>query len=263
MKSFRWLSLLTSLFFVCGKFLFAQQATPAMGKTELREFIKNQMIYPEQALSLGLYGKVELLCVIDADGNLIKSRSIEMTDKDLIREGKRLARGIVWNPARERNKPTEGEYILEIEFHPKKYSKWVKHRGWDRPDADWDTSMQIFSYRNLTQLAKPVLPEGATFADFIEKNIHTPDAAKRMGISGKVVLSFIVESDGSSSNFIVREYLGMGCTEEAIRVMKLLRWQPARKNEKAVRSWNSTTLWFGEGQPQYNLQPGYNPGSML
>lgn len=263
MKSF---NLFTLLIYFIGsgiEFSFAQPVEPAMGKQGLKEFIEGQMIYPQQAINADIKARVKLLCRIGSDGRLIETQTLEEYNNDLIRESKRLARGIVWKPAQEKSKAIDGEYVLEIEFNPKKYSKWVKRRGWDRPNPEWDTSMQIFSHGSLSQLAKPELPQGVSFSDFIRQNIQSPDAARRMGISGRVVLSFIVEPDGSSSNFIIKEYLGMGCTEEAIRVMKLLRWQAARKNEKMVRSWNTTMLWFGEGQPQYNLQPGYNPGSML
>lgn len=71
---------------------------------------------------------------------------------------------------------------------------------------------------------------------FLRKNIRYPDAALKAGIQGVVVVSFIIEKDGSLTDVAVSKAIGGGCDEEAIRVVRLMpKWEPARRNGQAVR----------------------------
>ena len=68
------------------------------------------------------------------------------------------------------------------------------------------------------------------------KNIKYPPVAEKMGITGKVFVSFSVDADGSLSNFKVIKGLGSGLDEEAIRLAKLMpNWIPGRQNGKPVK----------------------------
>lgn len=72
--------------------------------------------------------------------------------------------------------------------------------------------------------------------EFLSKNIHYPEIAKRAGVEGKVYLNFIVERDGSLSDITVLKGIGAGCDEEAVRAVKLLdTWIPGRQNGNTVR----------------------------
>lgn len=75
--------------------------------------------------------------------------------------------------------------------------------------------------------------------NYIKKNMKYPSIAKDMGISGKVIVKFIVEKDGSISNVEVES--GMTeckeCNEEAIRLLKNSpKWKPAKNDGKSVRT---------------------------
>jgi protein TonB len=50
-----------------------------------------------------------------------------------------------------------------------------------------------------------------------------------------VVLRFVVEPSGLMTNIGVKNYVGGGCEEEAIRVLQLIKWYPAKKNDQLVR----------------------------
>ena len=63
-------------------------------------------------------------------------------------------------------------------------------------------------------------------------------------MSGTVTLKFVIEPSGRISNIVVDKALGGGCTEEAIRVIRLIRWNPAVINEMAVRSWICLDITF-------------------
>ena len=76
------------------------------------------------------------------------------------------------------------------------------------------------------------------FSALIADNFKYPTRCKSEGINGYVLLKFIVELDGSLSNFEVIEDT-KACPEfakEAIRVMKKSpKWKPAMKNGAPIR----------------------------
>ncbi|MGJ1391357.1 energy transducer TonB [Sphingobacterium spiritivorum] len=85
-----------------------------------------------------------------------------------------------------------------------------------------------------------VLPEPPggmkAFMTFIGQNYVYPDAAVQNKVNGIVTVAFIVEKDGSLSNFKITKDMGYGTGEEAIRVLKMAeKWKPGLNNGKAVR----------------------------
>lgn len=72
---------------------------------------------------------------------------------------------------------------------------------------------------------------------FIQRYLKYPEEALKNRLEGRVFISFIVEKDGSISNIKVLREIGGGCSEEAVRVVKLMpKWKPATQRGKAVRS---------------------------
>ncbi|WP_421827763.1 TonB family protein [Larkinella sp.] len=71
---------------------------------------------------------------------------------------------------------------------------------------------------------------------FIHENLRYPEAAQKAHVSGKVFLSFVINTDGSFQDIQVLKGFGFGADEEAIRVLKAMpRWKPAMQNGKLVR----------------------------
>jgi len=76
----------------------------------------------------------------------------------------------------------------------------------------------------------------AAWAKFLNKNLRFPAVAQEDGVSGRVLLSFIIEKDGSLSNIAVDRPAGHGFDEEALRVLKLAKaWKPGMQNGQPVR----------------------------
>lgn len=74
---------------------------------------------------------------------------------------------------------------------------------------------------------------GAMMA-FIASNVKYPDVA--YCAQGRVIVSFVVERDGSLSNFKVLRSVEEHLDKEAIRVVKSMpKWKPGRQNGKVVR----------------------------
>ena len=68
------------------------------------------------------------------------------------------------------------------------------------------------------------------FQQYVSKNIHYPEAARKANIKGVVQLKFKIKSDGTPKNIKVVKGLGFGCDEEAIRLLKEgPNWSPFGK----------------------------------
>lgn len=74
------------------------------------------------------------------------------------------------------------------------------------------------------------------FGKFLGKTVRYPARASEAGVQGRVIMSFVVERDGSLSNITVVKGIGYGLDEEASRVLKLAKaWKPGMQNGHAVR----------------------------
>ena len=74
------------------------------------------------------------------------------------------------------------------------------------------------------------------FYEFVGKNYRYPAMAREQGVSGKVIMQFVVERDGSLTDIKVLRDLGLGTGEEAVRLLKSVpRWKPGIQNGRAVR----------------------------
>ncbi len=83
----------------------------------------------------------------------------------------------------------------------------------------------------------PTYPGGLeALYKFISKKMKYPSQARRMGIDGRVTLSFVIDKDGSITNIKLLRGIGAGCDEEAIRVLKTLpKWSPGKQRGKPVK----------------------------
>ncbi len=74
-------------------------------------------------------------------------------------------------------------------------------------------------------------------AKFIRRYVTYPRLSLETGSQGKIYVSFIVEKDSTTSNHkIVRSFDDKACNDECIRVIKLMKFIPAIKNDKKVRA---------------------------
>ena len=74
------------------------------------------------------------------------------------------------------------------------------------------------------------------YRNWFHSQIKYPKEAQEKGISGRVIFSFVVEKDGSVSNFDALQATDKILVEEVERVFKLTpKWEPGKQNGKAVR----------------------------
>lgn len=79
--------------------------------------------------------------------------------------------------------------------------------------------------RHNTFLNHPTYPGGSkAMNEFITQNLQYPEQALQNNISGSVYLRYIVNDEGIVESVQILKSLGYGCDEEAIRIVKLLKF---------------------------------------
>ena len=91
----------------------------------------------------------------------------------------------------------------------------------------------------------PQFPGGSkALMQFLLDNLKYP-AAENSCIQGRVVLRFVVTTDGSIENVEVMKSLDPSCDAEAIRVVKAMpKWIPGKQNGKPVSTYYSLPVKF-------------------
>ena len=83
----------------------------------------------------------------------------------------------------------------------------------------------------------PQFPGGPSkLFEFLAKNIRYPAEAEKAGAVGRVIVSFVVEKDGSISNAKAVKAIHPALDEEALRVINSMpNWTPGKKNGEDTR----------------------------
>jgi periplasmic protein TonB len=90
----------------------------------------------------------------------------------------------------------------------------------------------------FTIVEESALPVGGmpAFYKYLVDNMKYPPQARRLGVEGKVTLSFVVDKTGAISDVKVLRGIGSGCDEEATRVMQNApSWNPGKQRGKSVK----------------------------
>ena len=83
----------------------------------------------------------------------------------------------------------------------------------------------------------PEFPGGMpALIEFLQTNIKYPKDAIKQEVGGRVMVMFVVETDGSISNVRVARKVFPSLDEEAVRVVKTMpKWKPGKEKGRLVR----------------------------
>lgn len=209
-------------------------ARPKGGKEDVEFVFRSQVIYPEALLKQKIAQDVAIYFTVTATGEVRDVAFRQTYEAAFQAEARRLLRYVVFEPAKIGAKPVESTSFLVFSFDPDKYRKFTKMRGFTVPkdQALYDTTFVIYERADKSpqyEKGDDALPE------FILSNLEYPDLAIRQNIQGTVVVSFVVEPNGTVSNMVAEKEFSQLCTAEAFRIMRQTRWKPAEKDGKKVR----------------------------
>lgn len=161
---------------------------------------------------------------VNENGELKKIKIIEFPDIDAASEIIRvLNKSPKWESAKRAGKPFATEIKMPITFRLKQTPIADKVKDTIAPNSKKPTIGTVPKFSGGVK----------SFMAFISKNYQVPDVN---GLKGKVVVSFIIEKDGSLVEIKVLKHIGYGTDDEAIRVLKLSpKWTRGEQNGKKVR----------------------------
>ena len=116
------------------------------------------------------------------------------------------------------------------------------YEGIVEADDDYDEPPMM----GLLTEEMPEFPGGMdSLQAFLAREIQYPQVAKDNGISGTVLVEFVVEEDGRVTNAVVKVPLFPECDKEAVRgVMSMPKWKPGRNMGKPVRCYYQVPIQF-------------------
>ncbi len=232
------------VFFGLVSSLFSQQkietnfnvaAHPKGNKADLEYVIAHQLIYPKVSLKKGTKTIIDVHFVVTEDGSITNIEFKENYVIEFETEVKRLLRYIIFEPALMGNKKVASQTMLSFNFNSALYRKYTKARGFviHKETAKFDTSFVIYDRAD----SSPEYYKGGEqgFNEYILSNLEYPDIAIKQNVQGVVVLSFIVEPNGTISNLFIEKEFNHFCTNEAIRLIRDTKWIPGTKDGKLIR----------------------------
>ena len=82
----------------------------------------------------------------------------------------------------------------------------------------------------------PEFPGGMdALNEFLYSNLRYPERAIENGVTGKVLVTFVIDENGKVTEAQVLRRVGFGCSEEALRVVESMpNWKPGLQNGRAV-----------------------------
>ncbi len=234
---------LSLLFLFLSSFVIAQEkiettvdiaAKAKGGKEDVDYVFQSQVIYPEALLKQKTAEDVAIYFTVTSKGEVKDIEFKQAYDEAFKAEARRLLRYFIFEPARIGTTPVASSSFLLFKFNPDTYKKFTKTRGFVIPKDQplFDTSFVIHERADKS----PEYYKGDNaLPEFILSNLEYPDLAVRQNIQGTVVVSFIVEPNGTLSNMTTEKEFSQICTAEAFRIMRETKWKPAEKDGKKVR----------------------------
>jgi TonB family protein len=190
------------------------------GQEAMSKFLMDNIKYPEIAKQKKKEGTVYISFVVDETGNLLHPRAkyYDESSRPLVEEAERVVASMPkWIPAKHKGKTVRCVMNLPVKF-----------------TLTQPAAKELFEVDTL-----PAYPGGLQeMYNFLTKNVKYPEEAKKSGVEGMVVITFLVEGDGTLSNYdFANKSTGrQDFADEVIRVLKIMpNWKSAMKDGKAVR----------------------------
>lgn len=233
------------------------------GSSALFEFIKNTMVYPAAAVKDSIQGRVIVQFIVEEDGSItnpvvVKSSGLNRNQANssifnqLDAEAIRIISVMPkWNPGKVEGKPCRVRYNLPINFRIE-YAQFKPAElkpgtvNSDRivyaPNGDIVDVEGIYIPADTNDIYMvvedpPEFPGGLqALSDYLRDNIKYPEACRKDSIQGRVIISFVVEKDGSISSAEVIKSVHEQLDAEALRVISAMpKWKPGKQRGKVVR----------------------------
>ncbi len=233
------------------------------GSKDIDRLIFVEFQYPKAAVNQGIEGSVSFSFKLLPNGKVDDLKVKNSPSELLTVEAKRLFKKIQWSkdPYRPVHMNLRDEFTLK--FSLKKWVRLYKKRGYtyhDMKGIEVDTSQKIYFIKAVEEKPTPIFKDGSynSFNHYIARKMRYPETAIKLNLKGEVVVAFVIEPSGQITNIEVRKGMNGGCTQEALRLIKNVTWQPAKHKGVAVRTQMLTAIGFGMSSNAFYENYGSN-----
>lgn len=225
----------------CGDAVFRAGNMTNYFKTKMKQ---SQHRYPK------LNGKILCWVNIDTSGKScmlgIKDATI---NKQIRHDIRQWIQEVKWTAPSVTGKPNKTTALLRFIFNNTLLR--VDRLSPDDTDVDFviDPKIDIKSpeYTYVEQMPRPSF----NMQEYLAKTIHYPDSAMASGIGGRVVVKFVVNEDGHTSDATIFKSVGYGCDEEAIRaILAMPKWIPGKQQGKPIKVYFTQPITFQLSDPK-------------
>ncbi|MGD0340749.1 MAG: TonB family protein [Bacteroidales bacterium] len=203
------------------------------GHAVFNDWLLGQIKYPEDAVLRGISGIVTATYIVNSDGTLSNPAIIVTPDKSL---GDAVVKAIVASPKWEPPKNPES-------IDPFNATVSIK---FELPDKIFLPEEPFVVVEEM-----PMFPGGdATLLKFIAENSHYPQSAKTNMITGRVIIRFVVNSEGQAEQATVLRGVDPSLDAEAVRVVNSLpAFSPGKQGGRPVPVYYMVPITFTLTKP--------------
>jgi TonB family protein len=233
------------------------QPSPAGGMAGWNKYLSENLRYPPNAQRKGIEGTVIVAFVVNTDGTTTDIEILRSLGGGCDEEVIRIVQGSPkWTPGMQRGKPVRTRMRLPLRFilggtDTSRDSTEVSLNAVPLPPAaEGQDSSQEGAALFFDVVDTPPSPVGGfeAWSRHLSENLTYPTSARMKGIQGTVLVSFIVNTDGTIEGIELVQGIGGGCDEEAIRIIKSSpSWTPGMIKGKAVRTRMKIPIGFRLG----------------
>ena len=204
------------------------------GKEHFEQILQTQLTLPKTILTSNFDTKITAFFDLDSAGEAVNVKLEGQVNNALRYEIIRIFK--FFRFYKTLNLPNESRpYFLFFKLSTEKYNRYFKQKNKinQKNTIVADSSFSIYSKADKSPEYYKNGDDG--LSAFILSNIEYPKLAIEKSVEGTVIIEFVVETNGYITNITVKQGVNTGCTEEAIRLIKETKWQPAVLNNKLVR----------------------------
>ena len=194
-----------------------------------RAWVQKNIKYPAEAFRNGEQGRVVLSFVVEKDGSVSNIQILQTPGKAFSEETRRVvAASPKWKPGEQRGEKVRVRYTLPVDFRitaTAQDTKTSENKGsGEEPFLVVDTPPQ-FNGGDIGE-----------FRRWVQMNVKYPAEALGKNIYGKVLVTFVIEKDGSVGNAEIFKSPDKSLADEVLRVIgKSPKWTPGKQRGEAVR----------------------------
>lgn len=219
------------------------------GQKALGSYLSKNITYPAADREKNLQGKVYVSFIVEPDGKLSKVTAVRGPSETMKAEAVRvMKKSPAWKPGAQNGKYVRVQYTIPINFTLGGEAGSVNKTALPRPKppvAKIQKKGNVF----VSVEKSPEFPGGVkAFTTYLERNVKYPAVDRENNIQGKVMVSFVVETDGKLTDVSAVRGPSETLKAEGVRVIASSpAWKPGLQGGKPVRVQYTVPINFALG----------------